>query len=435
MSIPFNNHDSNKQSEKLNLDQNKSYKKQRKQKTRAVLSAASGFFIMALGLPFIEVISLNKWLMVIFSIATIWTGIFLILQFKLDSFLSFDPDFILLPAAASGILICVFIHIVPELRLLFLSGWYAVLLFGSGLLSAKNVITLSIFMGLAHIINIILLISLGENLNFINELGFLMPYVAMWIYISAVLEKVRIRRNEHKEMREMLSHLLIKKDQLLSDVSHELATPLTVLKLQVESLKDNIEEDVYATYDSLDKKLSELDHLINDIQLYSQSDSGALKLDFQEFNIKDALDEWQYELKMHVNTNNLTFKYINNLTEKLTIRADKNKFKQVLQNIIANSIKYTDNPGNIQLEAKVVNQRLNLIIEDSAPNIHDNHLKKIFERLYRVESSRNRETGGSGLGLAICKSLVEAHDGEIYAKQSLLGGLKIIIEFPVNQRG
>lgn len=406
------------------------YKKQRRQKTIAVLVACSGFLIMSLGLPFIEGVSFFDWIMVFTSTITIWAIMLLILLFKLDKFLTFDPHFLLVPAAASAILISVLIHILPDLRLLLLSGWYAVLLFGAGQLSLRNVLVLNVIMIIGHISNISLLIYLGEDLTFTNELGLFMPYIVMWSYLSVVLDQVKKRRDDNKNMRKMLSHLLIKKDQLLTDVSHELATPLTILKLQVEALKDNIEEDVFATYDALDVKLSDLEQLIKDIQLFSQSDSGALKLDLSNLPARATLQDWQPEMLQSVAVSSLDFNFSNNLPDSLMVTFDQNKLKQVLLNIVANSVKYTYSPGAINFEANIVNNKINFIIEDSAPSIHDKHLNKIFDRLYRVDSSRNSETGGSGLGLAICKSLVQAHNGTIWAEQSGLGGLKITIELP-----
>lgn len=415
----------------INSDTSIIAQKHIKQKKRALVLASLGFIFMAFGLSFIDSVTLKSWSIGMVSTLVIYSLLWLIVHFKLDAYFTFDPRFLLIPAASSGVLICIFIHLFPEIRTLLLSGWYVVLLFGAGQLSAKNVIWLTFFMAFAHATNITLLILKGEELNFASEMGLLLPYIVVWSYLASVLEKIKKGRDENKAMRKQLSYLLIKKDQLLADVSHELATPLTVLKLQVESLQDNLEEDVDTTYRSLDRKLNDLEKLINDIQEFSQSDSGDLKLEFVTFNLKPALDEWQTEIKLAIEANKLTAKFINNVPENVLVKLDKNKLKQILVNIIANSIKYTNKPGIVQFEANATPEKIQLIIEDSAPNIHVKHLNKIFERLYRVDSSRSRETGGSGLGLAICKSLVETQYGTITAKQSYLGGLKIIIEFPI----
>ena len=252
--------------------------------------------------------------------------------------------------------------------------------------------------------------------------------------MKIVLNKERqiYEKREAVNHAKMVDELLIKKNQLLADVSHELGTPLTVLKLQVEALKDDIEDDVQATYDSLDNKLSDIGHLIGDIHQLAQSDIGVLQFNFQEFNISDSFAYWRQELEDVIDKEKLSFVITNNLPEQLLVKFDRDKIKQVLTNLLTNSVKYTNKPGSVRLHAEMINDKLNLSIEDSAPGVSEQDLTNIFERLYRVEGSRSRDTGGSGLGLAICKSLIEAHQGKIFAEHSKLGGVKIIIEIPIN---
>ncbi len=233
------------------------------------------------------------------------------------------------------------------------------------------------------------------------------------------------------ERADLIAELIEKKNQLLADVSHELGTPLTVLKLQVESLKDNLEDDVQATYNSLDNKLNDIEHLIDDIHQLAQSDIGALQMNIEQFQFNDTLAFWEQELTQFVNKNKLTFNIVNDIPDNLMVNFDRDRIKQIFINLLNNSIKYTKKPGNVKLSASVNNNMLNLFIEDSAPGVPDKELTKIFERLYRVENSRSRETGGSGLGLAICKSLIVEHKGNIYAEHSSLGGLKVVIELPL----
>ncbi|KGJ97439.1 ATP-binding protein [Colwellia psychrerythraea] len=261
--------------------------------------------------------------------------------------------------------------------------------------------------------------------------------VCLWLIHKVFLKRAMVKEhavNTHKlaiERAEMMEDLIIKKNQLLADVSHELSTPLTVLKLQVESLKDDLEDDVQVTYQALDNKLDDIQHLIDDIHQLAQSDVGALQLNMKHFELNEALDHWQEELSQFINNNKLSFTFIRNLPKTLMVNFDKDRIKQVFINLLTNSIKYTNKPGQVQLHATVQEDTLVFIIEDSAPGVTGDDLSNIFERLYRVESSRSRETGGSGLGLAICKSLISGHNGQIYAKQSDIGGLKIVITLPL----
>lgn len=243
-------------------------------------------------------------------------------------------------------------------------------------------------------------------------------------YLQVQRKKLALKENL------FMDKLLTQKNQVLADVSHELSTPLTVLKLQVESLKDNLEDDVQASYDALDNKVNDIEHLINDIHQLAQSDVGALQLNLQPFELNKTFECWEQELAQFVIQNKLTFEIDRNIPEDLLVNYDRDRIKQVFINLLTNSIKYTDKPGLVKLTSKIKNSRLYLSIEDSGPGVSTEDLPAIFERLYRVERSRSRETGGSGLGLAICKSLVEAHHGKIYAQHSSLGGLKVVMELP-----
>ncbi|WNC72517.1 ATP-binding protein [Thalassotalea psychrophila] len=259
----------------------------------------------------------------------------------------------------------------------------------------------------------------------------------LWFIHKLFLQKAMLRETElntHKlalERAKMMEELIEKKNQLLADVSHELGTPLTVLKLQVESLKDELEDDVQVTYDALDNKLDDIQHLINDIHQLAQSDIGALQLNKETFEFNETLDLWQRELTQFVNNNKLSFDINRQLPPHLMVEFDRDRIKQIFTNLLTNSIKYTDKPGQVILSASTKKNTLLLSIEDSGPGVSTIDLTNIFERLYRVETSRSRDTGGSGLGLAICKSLIEEHNGKIYANHSALGGLKINMELPI----
>jgi len=270
-----------------------------------------------------------------------------------------------------------------------------------------------------------------DNVTLEQQLVYVISFSILIIVILGAFAYIQLQRRALLSKEKKLTTTLIsKKNQLLSDVSHELATPISVLKLQVESLKDDLEEDVQASYDALDNKIIDIEHLINDIHQLAQSDLGTLQLNITPFEINESLDLWENELTAFVNKNKLTFEISKALPNNLMVHFDRDRIKQIFSNLLTNSIKYTDKPGQVKLSAVSKNNTLFLSIEDSAPGVSDEDLVNIFERLYRVEDSRSRETGGSGLGLAICKSLIEEHKGKIYAKHSSLGGLKIVMELP-----
>ncbi|MDP3479388.1 MAG: ATP-binding protein, partial [Desulfoprunum sp.] len=116
--------------------------------------------------------------------------------------------------------------------------------------------------------------------------------------------------------------------------------------------------------------------------------------------------------------------------QPLTLFADPKRLRQLLANLLNNSLRYTDPGGRVRIDLTEEADHLLLRLQDSAPGVPEDALGRLFERLFRLEDSRNRAHGGAGLGLAICKSIVEAHDGTISAGTSALGGLEITLSFP-----
>ena len=117
--------------------------------------------------------------------------------------------------------------------------------------------------------------------------------------------------------------------------------------------------------------------------------------------------------------------------DAIVVEGDNNRLAQLFANLLENSLRYTDPPGLLKIHHSHDNEWLTICFEDSAPGVPDDALELIFERLYRLDSSRNRNNGGSGLGLAICKQIVAAHGGAIAAEQTAIGGLAIKIKLPI----
>ncbi|MCP4324480.1 MAG: hypothetical protein GY787_21995 [Alteromonadales bacterium] len=235
-----------------------------------------------------------------------------------------------------------------------------------------------------------------------------------------------------QQQSDMLAELVNKKNQLLTDVSHELATPITILKLQVEALKDNLESDVQLSYQAMDHKLLQMERLIADLYQLGQVDIGAFDLKQQKIDVEDLLTVWERSYQHLVTEKGLSWQFNKQFEGNYSVQLDCDRLHQVISNIITNSIKYTYSPGEVIVNCRVELQQLVIEVEDSAPGIKDDELVQIFERLYRCDSSRSRTTGGSGLGLAISKSLVEAHGGSIRALHSKLGGLLLKITLPLS---
>ena len=217
----------------------------------------------------------------------------------------------------------------------------------------------------------------------------------------------------------------------ISDISHELRTPVTVLKGEIEAIQDKVRKLTPSSIDSLHQEVMRLSRLISDLNELSLSDLGALsyhkeRLDIVEL-VEDVISQHQHQfddkqIAVSFNTSN----------KSIFINGDGQRLEQLFANLANNSQHYTSTPG--QLEISLKKKSGNVIIEwsDSEPGVSDEELEKLFERLYRVEASRNRNAGGSGLGLSIAENIVIAHDGKISAKQSPLGGITFVIEFPIS---
>ncbi|WP_448550866.1 tetratricopeptide repeat protein [Thalassotalea montiporae] len=223
---------------------------------------------------------------------------------------------------------------------------------------------------------------------------------------------------------DLFEQALQQKQQLFADVSHELRTPLTALKLQIQALQYDLVSNVEDSYDKLAGKVNEINRLIADIYQLAQADTNAIELNQTEVELAPLFERWQADWQNTVESSG--FAWGCQLALANTRKSiDSERIKQVIDNLLSNATVYTDKPGKIVLTATIENQRLVVSVEDTAPTVSEDKLGKIFARLYRVESSRSRQTGGSGLGLAICESLVKAHGGSIKAEQSELGGLKV----------
>lgn len=217
----------------------------------------------------------------------------------------------------------------------------------------------------------------------------------------------------------------------MADICHELRTPFSVLKLQIEALLYNIETDTELAHNRLYNKINELTTLITDIDQLAKADALVFDMDKQPTNVWQLLNESTSELEALFEEANLEFVVRNQLSESQMATVDYARIKQVVTNLLTNSLRYTDAPGKVAIAAQVIQGELVLTVDDSAPGVPSDQYSAIFERLFRVEKSRSRKTGGSGLGLSISKSLIELHGGQIAAKASHLGGLCITIRMPI----
>ncbi|MFC3032423.1 tetratricopeptide repeat protein [Pseudoalteromonas fenneropenaei] len=225
----------------------------------------------------------------------------------------------------------------------------------------------------------------------------------------------------------LVAQSLAQKKRFFADVSHELRTPLTGLKLIVEALRYRLEPDVDAAYQRLDNKLLQLDTLIKDIYQYTQLDSGVIELNLQQCEFNHLLEDIVRDFRPLAEAKALHLS-LQLPEQRLTLDCDAMRLRQIISNLLKNSIAYTDAGGVIELLLVVQAQGWLLVIDDSKPGVPDAQLAKLFERLFRGSSARSRDAMGSGLGMSISRQLVQLHGWKIAAQHSPLGGLRVVLQ-------
>lgn len=223
--------------------------------------------------------------------------------------------------------------------------------------------------------------------------------------------------------------------QWVADISHELRTPLAILRGEIEALQDGVRQPGRETVNSLHGEVLRLGRLVDDLYQLSLSDVGALTYKKTELDVADVLSETLLQYQPEFLLKRISLESTVPEQSAASLHGDRERLHQLFANLLDNTLKYTDAGGVLQIGLQCSSDRIFITMSDSAPGVASTELERLFDRLYRVESSRNRATGGAGLGLAICKNIVEAHNGTITAQPSPLGGVTIRIELPVSGRG
>lgn len=206
---------------------------------------------------------------------------------------------------------------------------------------------------------------------------------------------------------------------LISNIAHDLKTPITAVKGYAEGLIDGVADtpekrDKYIR--TIYNKANEMDTLINELTLYAKIDTNRIPYNFAKLNVTDYFNDCIEEIGLDLEAKNISLSFFNYADEKVQIIADPEQLKRVVNNIIGNSIKYLDKQkGLINFRIKDVGDFIQIEIEDNGRGIASRDLPYIFDRFYRTDASRNSATGGSGIGLSIVKKIVEDHGGKIWA--------------------
>lgn len=207
--------------------------------------------------------------------------------------------------------------------------------------------------------------------------------------------------------------------ELISNISHDLKTPITAIKGYVEGIMDGVAD----TPEKMDKyiktiynKANDMERLINELTYYSGIDNNRIPYNFHRINVADYFGDCVEEVGMDLEQRNIMLNYSNLADPATVVIADPEQMKKVINNIISNSVKYMDKPEGV-IDIRILDEvdSIRIEIEDNGKGIAQKDLGRIFERFYRTDASRNSAQGGSGIGLSIVRKIIEDHGGYIWA--------------------
>ena len=241
-------------------------------------------------------------------------------------------------------------------------------------------------------------------------------------------EEMRKRLKESTEEKILMDK---ENKELISNISHDLKTPITAVKGYVEGIMDGVAD----TPEKMDRyvrtiynKTNEMDHLINELTFYSKIDTNRIPYTFSKLNVEDYFSDCAEELGLEMETRGDRACVCQLCGEGVQVIADGEQIRRVIHNIVSNAIKYMEKPrGIIQLRVKDVGDFIQVEIEDNGKGIAAKDLPYIFDRFYRTDVSRNSSKGGSGIGLSIVKKIMEDHGGKVWATSRL--GIGTIMYF------
>ena len=218
----------------------------------------------------------------------------------------------------------------------------------------------------------------------------------------------------------------------VSDMAHELRTPLAIISGELEAMSDGVRPLNREQLESVREEVKHLSVLIEDLHNLALTDSGALAYKMQAVDFNELVQMTTGSFKGRAASKDLDLSYANP-GQAIILQGDEQRLGQLLRNLLDNAVRYTDAGGHISVQLGNENQLAKLTISDTAPGANTAECEQLFKRLYRMEGSRNRNSGGSGLGLAICRNIVEAHGGQILAQPGPDGGLLITTTLPLKQ--
>ncbi|MCK5053059.1 MAG: HAMP domain-containing protein [Anaerolineales bacterium] len=231
-------------------------------------------------------------------------------------------------------------------------------------------------------------------------------------------------------MSEELDRSMSIRRQMTADIAHELRTPISIILGHADAIHDRVLPPTQETFDVIRDEACRLERLVEDLRILSMADAGELPLTRRPIPPNTLLED--VAAAYHPLALERGIEVHSNIAADLPgVNVDRDRMAQVLGNLLSNALRYTPEGGSVTISVSCLEQDVKICIQDTGPGIGTEDIQYVFDRFYRADKSRQRDSGGSGLGLAIAKSIVENHDGRIWAESSDDSGTTFCITLPV----
>ena len=275
---------------------------------------------------------------------------------------------------------------------------------------------------------IIALMSREPQIDVLNNLLKVFISIGGISLIVLLLISIYLTNRTIKPIRESFE----KQKQFITNASHELKTPLTIIRTNTSLLLSNGSETIESQgkwFSYINNQIERMSKLIDEMLSLAKLDTGKELVEFTSFNMSKLVNNILLTFEAVLFENNIEL--VSNIEDDLNLKGDKESIKKVFIILLDNAIKYTNKNGKIDVKLCQDKNKIKLKVKNTGEGIKKEDLEKVFERFYRVDTSRARETGGYGLGLSIAKSIVESHNGKIYAESNIGKDTTFIIEFNI----